>query len=53
VKADTRKLYSYERFQAGVVEGPESLKGFNEEVVHVNKEFARAYGVRKKSCVGD
>ena len=32
---------------------PESLKGFNEEVVHVNKEFARAYGVRKKSCVGD
>jgi len=29
VKADTRKLYSYERFQSGVAEGPESLKGFD------------------------
>jgi spore coat protein CotH len=30
VKADTRKLYSYERFQSAVAEGPESLKGFVE-----------------------
>ncbi len=32
---------------------PESLKHFNEEVVHVNKEFARGYGMRGKSCAGD
>ena len=32
---------------------PESLTHFNEEVVHVNKEFAKSYGIRKKSCVGD
>jgi carbonic anhydrase/acetyltransferase-like protein (isoleucine patch superfamily) len=32
---------------------PESLKHFNEEVVHVNKEFAKGYGIREKSCVGD
>ncbi len=32
---------------------PENLKGFNEEVVHVNKEFASGYGLRRKSCVGD
>jgi len=32
---------------------PESLKGFNEEVVHVNKEFASGYGLRRKSCAGD
>ena len=30
VQADTRKLYSWERFQAGVAEGPESLKSFVE-----------------------
>ena len=28
VKADTRKLYSWERFQADVAEGPSSLKDF-------------------------
>jgi len=32
---------------------PESLKGFNEEVVHVNKEFAQGYRLRSKSCAGD
>jgi len=32
---------------------PENLKGFNEEVVHVNKEFARGYGLRRISCAGD
>lgn len=32
---------------------PESLLHFNEEVVHVNKEFAASYGIRKKSCTGD
>ncbi len=31
---------------------PDSLKHFNEEVVEVNREFARGYGVGKKSCVG-
>jgi hypothetical protein len=30
VKADTRKLYSFDAFQAGVAEGAESLKGFVE-----------------------
>jgi carbonic anhydrase len=29
---------------------PESLKHFNEEVVEVNCEFAKGYGVTKKSC---
>ena len=28
VKADTRKLYSWERFQTDVAEGPSSLKDF-------------------------
>jgi hypothetical protein len=28
VKADTRKLYSFERFQADVAEAPNSLKNF-------------------------
>jgi carbonic anhydrase/acetyltransferase-like protein (isoleucine patch superfamily) len=32
---------------------PESLKHFNEEVVEVNREFARSYRIREKSCVGD
>lgn len=32
---------------------PENLLHFNEEVVHVNKEFAASYGVRKKSCAGE
>ena len=32
---------------------PESLKHFNEEVVEVNREFAKSYRVRKKSCVGE
>jgi len=32
---------------------PESLQHFNEEVVHVNKEFAKGYGIREKSCAGD
>jgi carbonic anhydrase/acetyltransferase-like protein (isoleucine patch superfamily) len=32
---------------------PESLKHFNEEVVQVNKEFARSYGVQRRSCAGD
>ncbi|MCX6669362.1 MAG: hypothetical protein NTV25_06095 [Methanothrix sp.] len=32
---------------------PESLKHFNEEVVHVNKEFAKGYGLMIKSCAGD
>jgi len=32
---------------------PESLLHFNEEVVHVNREFAASYGARKKSCAGD
>lgn len=31
---------------------PASLEHFNEEVVEVNREFAKSYGVRKKSCVG-
>ncbi|WP_273466251.1 hypothetical protein [Methanothrix sp.] len=31
---------------------PESLKDFNEEVVEVNCEFAKSYGIRRKSCVG-
>jgi len=31
---------------------PDALKHFNEEVVEVNLEFARSYGVRRKSCVG-
>ncbi len=31
---------------------PESLRGFNEEVVEVNCEFAKSYGIRRKSCVG-
>lgn len=34
-------------------EVPEALKHFNDEVVEVNREFARGYGVRKKSCVGE
>jgi carbonic anhydrase/acetyltransferase-like protein (isoleucine patch superfamily) len=29
---------------------PESLLHFNDEVVHVNKEFAQSYGRIKKSC---
>jgi len=33
-------------------EVPEALKHFNDEVVEVNREFARGYGVQKKSCVG-
>ena len=32
---------------------PESLKHFNEEVVEVNKEFARSYGIQRRSCAGD
>jgi len=32
---------------------PESLKHFNEEVVHVNKEFAYSYRTREKSCTSD
>jgi carbonic anhydrase/acetyltransferase-like protein (isoleucine patch superfamily) len=32
---------------------PESLKHFNEEVVEVNREFAKSYRVRKKSCAGE
>ncbi len=32
---------------------PDGLQHFNEEVVHVNKEFAQSYGLRKKSCIGD
>jgi len=32
---------------------PESLKHFNEEVVHVNKEFAQGYGLMIKSCADD
>jgi len=32
---------------------PESLKHFNEEVVGVNCEFAKSYGVRKKSCASE
>lgn len=31
---------------------PEALKHFNDEVVEVNREFAKSYGVRSKSCVG-
>lgn len=31
---------------------PESLKGFNEEVVEVNCEFAIGYGIQRKSCSG-
>jgi carbonic anhydrase/acetyltransferase-like protein (isoleucine patch superfamily) len=31
---------------------PADLIHFNEEVVKVNVEFARSYGIRKKSCVG-
>ena len=31
---------------------PEGLKHFNDEVVEVNREFAKSYGVRRKSCVG-
>ena len=31
---------------------PEALKHFNDEVVEVNREFAKSYGVRRKSCVG-
>jgi carbonic anhydrase/acetyltransferase-like protein (isoleucine patch superfamily) len=33
-------------------EVPDALKHFNDEVVEVNCEFARSYGIRKKSCVG-
>jgi carbonic anhydrase len=32
---------------------PEGLEHFNEEVVHVNKEFAKSYSIRKKSCAGE
>lgn len=32
---------------------PDALKHFNDEVVEVNREFARSYGIRKKSCVGN
>jgi len=32
---------------------PEALKHFNGEVVEVNSEFARGYGIRKKSCAGE
>ncbi len=32
---------------------PENLKHFNEEVVEVNREFARSYGIRRKSCASD
>lgn len=32
---------------------PEGLKHFNEEVVEVNREFARSYRIRKKSCAGE
>jgi carbonic anhydrase len=32
---------------------PEALQHFNDEVVEVNREFAKSYGVRKKSCVGE
>jgi carbonic anhydrase len=31
---------------------PADLIHFNEEVVKVNIEFAKSYGIRKKSCVG-
>jgi len=31
---------------------PDALKHFNDEVVEVNREFAKSYGVRRKSCVG-
>jgi carbonic anhydrase/acetyltransferase-like protein (isoleucine patch superfamily) len=32
---------------------PDALKHFNDEVVEVNREFAKAYGIRKKSCAGE
>jgi carbonic anhydrase/acetyltransferase-like protein (isoleucine patch superfamily) len=32
---------------------PEALRHFNDEVVEVNCEFAKGYGIRKKSCVGE
>jgi carbonic anhydrase/acetyltransferase-like protein (isoleucine patch superfamily) len=31
---------------------PDALKGFNEEVVEVNIEFAKGYGIMKSSCEG-
>lgn len=32
---------------------PDALKHFNDEVVEVNREFAKSYGIRKRSCVGE
>jgi hypothetical protein len=29
---------------------PENLRGFNDEVVGVNTEFAKVYHLREKSC---